>query len=297
MSPIRPVVDDAPATVAGRLRADGRVAGGRDGGRRSSARAMSDFHVLRYVPGTSAVHRIWAGTKLTWFALVSIGLLLWPTWKAVGVGAVMVLGGFLVARLPRGVAPRLPRWIWLLVLVGFAIALGASGKPYAHLGHVRLGFGGLEQFALFWCITLEVLALALLVSWTTPLADLAPALGRLGWPLRKLRLPVDEVVGAIALSIRCLPLLLEEGRVLSAARRARRSSAKTSPKEMAQGLEDLIWAALSNALRRAREIAEAIEARGGVPTIARETHPFALRDGVLVALTLAGMTAMALLRA
>lgn len=292
MSPIRAVREREPS--ADRRRPD---AAGRGRGRRSSLRAMSDFHVLRYVPGTSAVHRMWAGTKLLWFALVSIGLLLWPTWKAVGVGAVMVLGGFLVARLPRGVAPRLPSWIWLLLLFGLVVAVAASGKPYIHLGHVRFGLGGVDEFALFWFITIEVLALALLVSWTTPLADLSPALGRLGWPLRKLRLPVDEAVGAIALSIRCLPLLLEEGRVLSAARRARRSSVKMSSKEMAQGLEDLIWAALSNALRRAREIAEAIEARGGVPTIAPETHPFAVRDGVLIALTLAGMAAMALLRA
>jgi energy-coupling factor transporter transmembrane protein EcfT len=84
--------------------------------------------------------------------------------------------------------------------------------------------------------------------------------------------------------------------VLSAARRARRSSAKPTSKELAQGLEDLIWAALSNALRRAREIAEAIEARGGVPTVAPETHPVAVRDGLLLMLTVAGVTAMALLR-
>jgi energy-coupling factor transporter transmembrane protein EcfT len=264
--------------------------------RRSSARAMSDFHVLRFVPGTSPIHKMWAGTKLIWFALLSMGLLLWPTWRAVGVGAVMVMGAWLVARLPRGVAPRLPVWIFLIVLIGFVVALGASGKPYIHLASVRLGFGGLDQFALFWSIAIEILGLAFLVSWTTPLADLAPALGRLATPLRRLRLPVDEVVGAIALSIRCLPLLLEEGRVLSAARRARRSSAKASAKELSQGLEDLIWAALSNALRRAREIAEAIEARGGVPTVAPETHGFAVRDGLFVALTVAGVTAMALLR-
>lgn len=273
-----------------------RLLADREGRRRSSLREMSDFHALRYVPGRSWLHGMWAGTKLVWFALSSIGLLLWPTWRAVGVGAVMVLGGFLVARLPRGVAPRLPRWIWLLLLIGLVVAVSAGGKPYAHVESVRLGFGGLDEFALFWFITIEVLALAMLVSWTTPLADLAPALGRLAGPLRKLRLPVDEVVGAIALSIRCLPLLLEEGRVLSAARRARRSSSKTSAKQVAQGLEDLIWAALSNALRRAGEIAEAIEARGGVPTTAPETHRFALRDGVLVALTIAGMVAMALLQ-
>jgi energy-coupling factor transport system permease protein len=257
---------------------------------------MSDFHVLRFVPGASPIHKMWAGTKLVWFGVVSIGLVLWPTWRAVGVGAVMVMGAWLVARLPRGVAPRLPKWIFLIVVIGLVVAIGAGGKPYLHLGPLRLGVGGLEQFSLFWCIAIEVLGLAFLVSWTTPLADLAPALGRLGAPLRRLRLPVDEVVGAIALSIRCLPLLLEEGRVLSAARRARRSSSKTSAKELSQGLEDLIWAALSNALRRAREIAEAIEARGGVPTVAPETHGFALRDGLLVALTAAGVTAMALLR-
>lgn len=288
MSSIRPAV--APRQAKRSAAAD------RSKARRSSTRAMSDFHVLRFVPGTSPIHKMWAGTKLIWFALLSMGLLLWPTWRAVGVGAVMVMGAWLVARLPRGVAPRLPVWIFLIVLIGFVVALGASGKPYIHLASVRLGFGGLDQFALFWSIAIEILGLAFLVSWTTPLADLAPALGRLATPLRRLRLPVDEVVGAIALSIRCLPLLLEEGRVLSAARRARRSSAKASAKELSQGLEDLIWAALSNALRRAREIAEAIEARGGVPTVAPETHGFAVRDGLFVALTVAGVTAMALLR-
>jgi energy-coupling factor transport system permease protein len=265
-------------------------------GRRGSARAMSDFHVLRFVPGNSAVHRAWAGTKLIFFAVTSIGLLLWPTWEAVGVGAVMVLGGFLVAKLPRGVMPRLPSWVGLIILIGLVVALASSGKPYFHVGHIRFGAGGLYNFALFWCITIEILALAFLVSWTTPLADLAPALGRLAAPLRRLRLPVDEAVGAIALSIRCLPLLLEEGRVLAAARRARRSDVGRTLRDQLEGVEELIWTALSNALRRARELAEAIEARGGVPTIAPETHRLAARDAWLILLTLAGVAGMALLR-
>jgi len=186
--------------------------------------------------------------------------------------------------------------VWLIMGIGLAVAVGAGGKPYHRVLGLHIGLGGLYNFALFWTIAIEVLGLALLVSWTTPLADLAPALGRLTVPLRRFRVPVDEIVGAIALSIRCLPLLLEEGRVLSAARRARRSSAKFSAKDLSRDAEDLIWAALSNALRRAREIAEAIEARGGVPTIAPETHPFQLRDTFLVTLTVAGVAAMALLR-
>jgi energy-coupling factor transporter transmembrane protein EcfT len=281
MTPVR-VVEDAKTT--------------RPAPPRASIRRASDFHVLRYVAGTSPIHRMWAGTKLLWFASISIGLLLWPTWYAVGVGAVMVLGGFGLARLPRGVAPRLPRWIWLLVLIGAVIAFVASGAPYVHVAGVRVGFGGLEQFARFWAITAEILGVAALVSWTTPLADLAPALGRLASPLRRIRVPVDELVGAVGLSIRCLPLLLEEGRVLSAARRSRRTAGKRAFRDLAQEAEDIIWAALSNALRRAREIAEAIEARGGVPTVAPETHEFALRDGLMLVVAAASVAAMAVLR-
>ena len=32
-------------------------------------------------PGTSPIHRMWAGTKLVALGVLSIGLLLWPTWR------------------------------------------------------------------------------------------------------------------------------------------------------------------------------------------------------------------------
>ncbi len=262
----------------------------------ASIRRASDFHVLRYVPGTSQIHRIWAGTKILWFVALSIGLLLWPTWWAVAVGGVSILAVVLFARLPRGIGVRPPTWLIYLFFIGGIIALAAGGAPFVHIGRVRIGLGGLEQFARFWAITAEIFASALVVSWTTPMADLAPALGRLTGPLRKVKVPVDELVGAVGLAIRCLPLLLEEGRILSAARRSRQLGGKKSASEMMGELEDIIWTALSNALRRSRELAEAIEARGGVPTLSPETHTMAWRDGVLLVLAAAAVGGMALLR-
>jgi len=135
-----------------------------------------------------------------------------------------------------------------------------------------------------------------LLGWTTPLADLSPALGRLLGPLRRVRLPVDELVGAIALSIRCLPLLLEEARVLRAARRARRPAEPRSLKELSDEAVEGVFGALANAIRRAQEIAEAIEARGGVPTPAPETHAFARIDALTLGLCVAAVAAMAVLR-
>jgi energy-coupling factor transporter transmembrane protein EcfT len=260
----------------------------------SSARRASDFHVLRFVPGSSPIHRVWAGTKLLWFAALSLGLLLWPTWQSVGIGLAMMLAAFLVARLPRGLTPRIPKWFGYIVLFGLVLAVVAGGSPYLHLGSVKLGIGSLEQFFRFWAITLEILAAAALVSWTTPLADLAPALGRLSSPLRRLKVPIDELVGAIALAVRCLPLLLEEGRILSAARRSRQLGIQRTAKSMGQEVEDVIWTALANALRRSKELAEAIEARGGVATVAPENHKLAWRDGCALTIAAASLVAMAL---
>lgn len=259
-------------------------------------RDLADLHVLRYVPGASAIHRSWAGSKILAITLVSVGLVLWPTWQAAGLAGVVVLVAFLLARLPRGVMPRIPRWIWILLLLGVALALVAGGKPKVHLGAIAVGVGGLAVWTRLTLIGIEVLAMAAVVSWTTPLSELAPALGRLGAPLRRVHLPVDELVTTIALGIRCLPLLIEEVRVLGAARRTRRPEPLRTFKERADAVEELIYTALASALRRAREMAEAIEARGGVSRPMAETHSFRLLDGAMLAVCALAVAAMGLLR-
>ncbi len=269
-------------------------------GERSRRRArnlqLNEIHVVRFVPGTSPLHRMWAGTKLVALGLLSIALLVWPSWKSIGIVGALVLVAFLAARLPRGISPRLPWWLGGVVAAGAVLALVSGGRPEAHLGSLRLGLGGLGNFMRFSMVGVDVLASAALLGWTTPLADLSPALGRLLGPLRHFRVPVDELVGAIALSIRCLPLLLEEARVLRAARRARRPASPRSFKELGDESVEVVFGALANAIRRAREIAEAIEARGGVPTVAPETHPLARVDALALVISAMAVAAMAVLR-
>ena len=264
--------------------------------RRARSLRLGEIHVVRFVPGTSQLHHMWAGTKLVTLGALSIGLLLWPSWRSIGIMAVLLLVAFLAAHLPRGISPRLPWWVGGVLLVGAALALVAGGAPEVHLGSLKVGFGGLDNFARFTMVGVDVLAAAALLGWTTPLADLSPALGRLLGPLRRIRVPVDELVGAVALSIRCLPLLLEEPQVLRAARRARRPANPRTFRELGDEAVESVFGALANAIRRAREIAEAIEARGGVPTVALETHPFAMIDAFSLMLSALAVAAMAILR-
>jgi energy-coupling factor transporter transmembrane protein EcfT len=96
-------------------------------------------------------------------------------------------------------------------------------------------------------------------------------LARLAAPARWLRLPVDEWIVAVGLAIRCLPLLIDETRTLVAVRRVRRrhvavrpSSVRTTLRVVGYEAHDLLATLVVVALRRARDLADAIEARGGI---------------------------------
>ena len=165
-------------TTTGRGRAEGLFETASDR-RRARNLQLGDIHVVRFVPGTSPLHRMWAGTKLVALGLLSVGLLLWPSWKSIGVVGALVLIAFLVARLPRRARLRLPWWLGLVLGAGAALALVSGGKPDVHLGSLKVGLGGLGSFMRFSMVGVDVLAGAALLGWTTPLADLSPAMGRL----------------------------------------------------------------------------------------------------------------------
>jgi energy-coupling factor transporter transmembrane protein EcfT len=235
------------------------------------ARRKPELVILRLLPGTSSLHRLWAGTKLLIVMLLAVLVSVQPTWATLLAVAVVIGAGLVVARVPLGAFPRLPRWFWVLFAVGGLLTLRSGTPPVERVGGLELSLGGLEEWALFAALGIVLIVAALLVAWTTPLGEVAPALARLVAPLRWLRLPVDEWVVAVGLAIRCFPLLLDEIRTLVAVRRLRRRPAPVSRVSLRRAFahtaregRDLLTTAIVVALRRARDLAEAIEARGGV---------------------------------
>jgi energy-coupling factor transporter transmembrane protein EcfT len=257
--------------------------------------AASEIHLLRHVPGTSPVHRMWAGTKLLAVAGIGVALVARPTWQAEGVAAVVLAIVLLVARVPLTALPRLPKWFAAVLAFGGFLALTAGGKPEVHTQVMTLGFGGLIDWLRFTVLTVLVLGFAIVLGWTTHLADLGPALTRLLGPLRVVRFPVDEFVAAVTLCVRCLPLLVDEMRTLYAVRRLRHPEVPTTLREEVMNMHDLLVGALVSALRRARELADAIEGRGGVGPAPRLPVHFGAPDAAALALTAGAATLMTVL--
>ena len=230
----------------------------------------ADITVLRLVPGSSPVHRLWAGTKLLVAAILAVVLSVAPTWPAIGCSAVVVGVGLVAGRIPLGAFPRLPRWFLLFVLGGAVLNLLAGVDPQVEFLGISLGVGGIEQWARFMALAIVLLTSGALVGWTTPLGEVAPAVGSLAAPLRRLGVPVTEWVTALALALRSLPLLADELRVLAAALRLRLRDENGAPvSRFSVGLvlgqiHDLLASAVVATIRRGRDVADAITARGGL---------------------------------
>ena len=227
--------------------------------------------LLRPVPGTSPVHELWAGTKLIVVALVGVVLTMYPGWVPIGLVALLVMLTAWLARIPRSVLPSVPRLVWVLMFLGGGTAALAGGEPFLDIASVHLGLGGFLNFLRITVLSIVLLGLGGLVSWTTNVAEIAPAAATLGRPLKWLRIPVDEWAVTLALALRAFPMLIDEYRVLFAARRLRPKVRPETRRERRRQrraeIVDLLAAAITVALRRGDEMGDAITARGGVGQI------------------------------
>jgi len=266
--------------------------GARDASEPRRKRREPELTFLRLVPGDSAVHRLWPGTKLLAAAELALVASIAPSWLTVAVVACIVGIGLLVARIPLGAFPRLPRGLYLLVLGGLVLDAVSTTPTVVHLGPLPISLGALAEAARFLALAVVLVVSAALVGWTTELGAVAPALARLARPLRVLRLPVDEWIVALALSLRCLPLLVDEMRTLAAARRLRHrdTDRQRGARHAVIEVHDLVSTAIIVSLRRARDLADAITARGGIAAVG-DTQDGSF--GWLDALTLLGITAVA----
>jgi energy-coupling factor transport system permease protein len=165
----------------------------------------------------------------------------------------------------------------LVTLVLFAA--DRSGRVLVEAGPVLVTEGVLVTAL---GLVLRMLAVALpgiVVFATTDATDLADAL------IQNAKAPARFAIGALA-AFRLVPLLEQEWRMISMARRARGVDAGRSPVARLRLFVSTAFALLVGAIRRGTRLAVAMDARGfdaGIPrTVARRQH-FTSADALLIA--------------
>jgi biotin transport system permease protein len=188
-------------------------------------------------PGTSLVHRAPALLKLGVLAAIVTTVALLGSLAWLGVASVLVVALFAVARVPFALAWR--QVVPILWVLAFAVP-------------VQVFFGGWEAAALMALRLVLAVALAGLYTLTTPVSATLDAMRALLRPFRRW-VDADRVGLALALTIRCVPLLAELVREVLEARKARGAEGS---------IVALAVPVIVRALRTAEHLGEALTARG-----------------------------------
>ena len=192
-----------------------------------------------YLPGQTWLHRVWVGPKLA-VLLVSGACLMYlhaPSWLFVCFVLVCVLLRQTGASFLR-VRQQMQALLWLLLTLG---GLSAWSQGFVQ--------------ALEMVLRVATLVLgALVVSLTTPLTEMMRVVEFLLTPLQRLGwVKADRVALAIGLTLRLIPELSVQWHEIREAQLAR--GLRLNPLTLAVPM-------LIRVLRRAEEIAEALDARG-----------------------------------
>ena len=209
------------------------------------------FQGLAYHAGTSIVHRADARVKIGLLLAYSIGIFLVRSWWGMGAFALVAVLAIAVARLPlkRVLVPLTP----VIVMAAFAVLFAFAASP---------DWAGLSS-GLFVAVRMIVLvAASFAVCFTTPSTDLLAAFAWFIGPLRRIRVPVDDIAFTLSLALRFIPVIAEEFQQVRLAQRAR--GAKLDSLSFWRRL--VVWGAAFSAVfvglfRHADALATAMDAR------------------------------------
>jgi energy-coupling factor transport system permease protein len=157
--------------------------------------------------------------------------------------------------------PLIPAIIAAVVFF-WLIAATPANQPFA-FGPIRITYAGVWILVSVFVALLVLYGFSVLLTMTTTPVALIEGMTILLSPLRRLKLPVDDFALMALLALRFIPTLLEEVEQLTKAQTSRGADISSGTiRERLQSLAMLFVPLMQGVLRRASELATALEARG-----------------------------------
>lgn len=176
-----------------------------------------------YVPGDSPLHRLDARVKVALLLCATVALFCVQSLPALAVVLAATVALARLAGMPLG---RVARNLLPMAIV-FAVMLAANALRFDGSGDIGIAgaFGVSSSGAVRGCAAVVriacLVAFALLVSSTTTASALTESLLWMLAPLRRLRVPVDDVATTLSIALRFIPVCAEQLDRVATAQRAR----------------------------------------------------------------------------
>ena len=275
-----------------------------------------------YISGNSPVHVCDARVKTVLLAVYSVTLFLVDTWAGLGLCAL----AFATVLGLSGIPPQrvfgivVPVYVLAALTVAFnaftfdvgqatlanmsggevgSASLFSSLPPVALVGSFGFVPAGFARGCFFAARILLLVFASLVVSFTSTSTELTDALASFLSPLRRLRVPVDDIAMVLSLALRFIPVTAEEfGRVYDAQWSRGAAFGEGSLWRRLRAWQTVFVPLFVGLFRRADALARAMDARCyGAPDVRRTSlsaKPFSVRSALFLAVGMLVCAAFAL---
>jgi len=226
---------------------------------------MRHVGIGSYVPVDSPAHRLNPAAKMGIVTAFTVGLFVAGSFYGLGLIALLVGVGVLVAHVPLSTALRGVRTV-AVILVFTILANALRWQPATtallRIGPLAVDSEGLTSGLFFAArIVLLVVGTSLLTLTTSPV-ELASGIERVLAPLTLVRVPVGDLAMTLTIALRFIPTTVEEADRIMTAQTARGARFDTGgPIARAKAYAPVLVPLFFNLFRRADVLATAMEAR------------------------------------
>lgn len=239
----------------------------------------------QYRPVDSMLHRVDARAKLFPVVLVMVLALLKASLLFHLLVVALVLAALTASGVGAGTLVRAFRPVLLLVIITVLYHLIFSGggtRVVWDLPLVPVTSGGIRMAAYFSLRLLLFISAAFLVTLTTSPSELAESVVFLLSPLKRLRVPVNDLGLIVFIAMRFIPVLYEEFTAIRNAQVMRGVEFDGSIWKRLRQSTSILLPVFIAAISRADDLALALQARGyrsGAERSVYTHHRFGRRDG------------------
>ena len=166
-----------------------------------------------------------------------------------------------------------PMFFMLAVLLVINMFVVKSGEPVITISNFTIYWNALSQTGYIAVRLVLMIVITTLLTATTKPTDLTIALEDLMKPLKRIGFPANEIAMIISIALRFIPTLIEETQRIIKAQTSRGVDLQEGKlKEKVMAILSLIVPLFVSSYQRAEELANAMEARGYVPSRPRTRY-------------------------
>ncbi len=226
---------------------------------------LKDITFGQYFDANSLIHRADPRIKIVLLILSIAFIFISESFWGLGLSALFVLAAMILSKIPvKMYFKNLKAVLPILLFTAIINAFYGEGKVLFKVWKLELTVGGLERAGFMALRIVLLIIISSILTYTTTPNDLTDAIEKLLSPLRfiGLKKAVHTLAMMMTIALRFIPTLVEEAQKIMNAQKARGADLESGNlKEKIKALIPILIPLLFSAVRRAAELADAMECR------------------------------------